>query len=622
MRTTRARNGIGRLCSLTDRAGTTAWSYDRWGRVTAKSQTVAGLTQTISYAYNAAGQLRQVTTPSGQVIEYGYANNRPVSVKVNGTTVLDQAYYEPFGPNGGWRWGNSTPGQPNFHTRIHDRDFRPQQVQSDLPVVAGLPLIGKNYSWDGASRVVSIADIANAALSANYGYDALDRLTGAGKGVSAWGYTFDGVGNRLASSVNGATTTYAYVAGSHRLQSLSGAQVKSYVFDAAGNMKSDGIATWSYGGHNRPTQVQVGATTTAFAINALGQRVRKVTGTGATRFVHDEAGRFVGEYTDAGALIAETIWLDDLPVALMKAQPAAPVEQVIDNGGAGFAITGTWTASTAVAGYHGANYLAHAPGADALGALVVDNADAGYSVTGTWPVSTAVAGYLGANYRTHAANGEPPTAIVIDNESAATSATGVWPAGTSVGGFLGTGYQSHAAGTGSSAFTWNFPVAQAASYQVHARWTAHPNRATNATYTLASASGNVAVSVNQQVNGGAWQLLGTFAFNAGNASVTLTDQANGFVIADAVMLVPVGAEPSTATWQATLPSAGNWRLWARWPAHPNRASNAVFRWGRRGGWSRSPSTSRPTAAPGSFWAPSPSMPVQPPWPSPTRPTAS
>ncbi len=48
-------NGIGRLCSVSDRTGTTAWTYDLKGRVTSKTQTVGALAQTVSYAYNAAG---------------------------------------------------------------------------------------------------------------------------------------------------------------------------------------------------------------------------------------------------------------------------------------------------------------------------------------------------------------------------------------------------------------------------------------------------------------------------------------------------------------------------------------------------------------------------------------
>jgi len=42
--------------------------------------------------------------------------------------------------------------------------------------------------------------------------------------------------------------------------------------------------------------------------------------------------------------------------------------------------------------------------------------------------------------------------------------------------------------------------------------------------------------VNQQANGGTWKLLGTYSFDAGTATVRLTDNANGYVIADVVML--------------------------------------------------------------------------------------
>ena len=570
-------NGIGRVCSVSDRTGTTSWSYDIKGRVVAKTQAVGALSQTVSYGYNAAGQLTSLTTPGGQLVQYAYDNNRPVSVTVNGTPVLDQVFYEPFGPNGGWRWGNSTPLSPNLHVRQFDADFRATSIASSLPLAGGASAIAKSYAWDEASRITSIEDIANAALSATYGYDGLDRLASAATGSSSWGYGYDGVGNRLSSTNGAASTSYTYSPGSHRLQSLSGALVKAYTFDAAGNMTSDGIATWTYGGSGRPTQVQAGAALTTFAINALGQRVRKATGANATRFFHDEAGRLIGEYDDAGSLLTETIWLEDLPVAVVKAQSAAPPEQTIDNAGAGFATTGTWATSTSVAGYLGANYLTHEPGANAIGAVIVDNTDAGFGVTGTWPVSTSVPGYLGASYRVHAANGEPPSAIVVDNTDAAVTVTGTWPPSTGAPGYVGTNYQFHTPGSGANALTWTLNVPGTGNYQAWARWTAGTNRATNATYTVATAGGNQAVAVNQQANGGAWQLLGTWSFNAGATTITLTDQANGYVIADAVMLTPVGAEPNTATWQATLPAAGNWRVYARWPAHPNRAANAVFR---------------------------------------------
>ena len=282
--------------------------------MTGKSQAVASLTQSMGYAFNSAGQLSTITTPSGRSVVYTYANGRPVSVAVNGVTVLSTVVYEPFGPNGGWTWGNSTTGSPNTHTRIHDKDYRTTRVTSDLPVSGTQPYFDKQFTWDHASRITAIDDLATSALNASYGYDALDRVSSASQGAASWGYTYNGIGDRLTSTVGAASTTYGYFSGTHRLQSLSGAQAKSYTFDAAGNTTSDGTTTWVYGGNGRPTS----AGSTTFLINALGQRVKKTTGSSSTRFVYDEAGRLWGEYDGAGNLIQEFVWLGDLPVATLR----------------------------------------------------------------------------------------------------------------------------------------------------------------------------------------------------------------------------------------------------------------------------------------------------------------
>jgi RHS repeat-associated protein len=311
-------NGVGRLCSITDNSGTTSYAFDVKGRITSKTQTVGSIARTMGYGYNAAGQLTTITTPSGKSVIYTYSNNRPVSVTVDGTPLLSAAFYEPFGPNGGWVWGNSTVSAPNTHTRIFDKDFRAKRITSDLPASGAQPYFDRQIGWDDQGRVTSMTDLANSALNAAYGYDALDRLTSATQGSSSWGYTYSGVGDRVTSTVNSSTTNYGYTSGTHRLQSLSGAQTKSYTVDAAGNMTSDGATTWTYGGNNRPAQ----AGTTNFLINALGQRVKKVTGSATTLFAYDEAGRLWGEYDGAGSLVAETIWLDALPVAVIKSGPS------------------------------------------------------------------------------------------------------------------------------------------------------------------------------------------------------------------------------------------------------------------------------------------------------------
>jgi hypothetical protein len=130
----------------------------------------------------------------------------------------------------------------------------------------------------------------------------------------------------------------------------------------------------------------------------------------------------------------------------------------------------------------------------------------------------------------------PPTEIIKDNPSAAF--VGTWPLSTSTAGYYGANYQTHAAGTGTNTATWSFTIPTAGPWKVYARWTALSNRATNAKYTVNYAGGSVVVTVNQQASGGTWVLLGDYTFNAGAYSVRLSDNANGYVIADAVRLVP------------------------------------------------------------------------------------
>jgi len=265
----------------------------------------------------------------------------------------------------------------------------------------------------------------------------------------------------------------------------------------------------------------------------------------------------------------------------VSAQALAQTEIILDNSSASFATTGTWPNSSAVMGYYGTNYQFHAANGAPPAAIVVDNTDPGFSVTGTWVASTAVSGYLGANYRHHIANGEPPAAVVADN--LAGSFTGIWPSSTSVGGYYATNYQHHVAGTGASSFAWTLSVPASATYEVYARWTQHANRASNAKYTVNHAGGSSIVAVNQKLGGGSWQPLGTYSFSAGAATVSLSDEADGYVIADAVMLVPPDAAPNTATWSAAIPAAGSYEVYARWTQNANRASNARYTVNHAGG---------------------------------------
>jgi N-acetylmuramoyl-L-alanine amidase len=136
------------------------------------------------------------------------------------------------------------------------------------------------------------------------------------------------------------------------------------------------------------------------------------------------------------------------------------------------------------------------------------------------------------------------TELIVDNSDSAVQVKGKWTATKETPGFYGADYLFRTPGNGSSSVTWPFPSGAASGrYQVLAQWSAGPNRATNATYQITSNSGTSNTSVNQKVNGGGWQSLGSFDFQPNKAQgITLTDKADGVVVADAIRFV--GAQAS------------------------------------------------------------------------------
>lgn len=127
---------------------------------------------------------------------------------------------------------------------------------------------------------------------------------------------------------------------------------------------------------------------------------------------------------------------------------------------------------------------------------------------------------------------------IVDDGDAGFSTVGSWVP------FSGSGYQSDgryaAAGGGSSVATWSFPLPGPGTYRVSVNWVEHPNRATNAPYSV---NGGPATLVNQQVApndfieaGTAWEDLGNFVVAGTTLNVTLSNAANGYVIADAVRI--------------------------------------------------------------------------------------
>ena len=124
--------------------------------------------------------------------------------------------------------------------------------------------------------------------------------------------------------------------------------------------------------------------------------------------------------------------------------------------------------------------------------------------------------------------------------------------GTGADGNIASSYflstADYAGGNGNNTATWQTAGLATGVYDVQMTWLAYFNRASNATYQVFDGTTLVGtVSVNQRVapaggqtvSGTTFQSLGRFTINSGTLKVVLSDNANGYVNADAMLAAPI-----------------------------------------------------------------------------------
>lgn len=120
---------------------------------------------------------------------------------------------------------------------------------------------------------------------------------------------------------------------------------------------------------------------------------------------------------------------------------------------------------------------------------------------------------------------------------------GGWTAQAIAGHYGGDVSFIQGGGDGGKFCTWAFDNLRPGTYRVSATWSVHPNRATNAPYTISGGASPLTVRVNQQAApadfseaGVGWKDLTLYAHAGGTLRVVLSNDANGYVIADAVRI--------------------------------------------------------------------------------------
>ncbi|QKG85339.1 hypothetical protein GXN76_13215 [Kroppenstedtia pulmonis] len=147
---------------------------------------------------------------------------------------------------------------------------------------------------------------------------------------------------------------------------------------------------------------------------------------------------------------------------------------------------------------------------------------------------------------------EEKDTIILDNADPTHEFVGDWKSSTNQSGYYGKDYQAIADGWGFSTFTWKFNLPTDGDYKVWVHYTSGPDRATNAPYTLHTNQGEVTKTVNQKQDGSTWVELGTFSFNKGANQIVQSNDADGYVIADAIQLKKVQPTPPPQPKQAII----------------------------------------------------------------------
>ncbi|WP_172970283.1 RHS repeat protein [Erythrobacter sp. THAF29] len=293
---------VGRLSKVIDGSGTTLFAYDHRGNRTTKQQVIGtSVAAQLTYEYDVADRITQLTYPSGRLVRYGYDTQGRVNLvetKENAAAptwqiVASGHQYEPFGQMKAVMLGNGLAVANDWGS---DGRLAARRLSS---TTGGADLSHLVYRRDAVGRVGAIADYVTPANSVLYGYDEVGRLT-------------------LAVSDGASTSaeTYTYTAGTNRLDTFTDASgTRSIAYDGRGNTVSETrpggiVVTATYDGHGRLAtydRTSIGAQT--YTYNGLGDRVRVDKPTGTRHFVYDAYGRVIAEYgSSASDVKAEFIW--------------------------------------------------------------------------------------------------------------------------------------------------------------------------------------------------------------------------------------------------------------------------------------------------------------------------
>jgi RHS repeat-associated protein len=322
---------VGHLTKVIDGSSTTSFQYDHRGNLLTKQQAIGtSTTATLTYAYDLADRITQITYPSARIVSYARDSKGRITeviTKANATAavvaLMSAGTYESFGSLKTANFGNGTALAQSWG---NDGRLASKRL---FNVTGGVNVSSLTYAYDNDDNITGITDAVMAANSLTYAYDNRGRLVQVVSGAGAYkrqDFVYDANGNRTsvewranaADTTASATDSYVRTAGTNRLASVTATAgtgatafpgTRSFTLDARGNLASEsrpngaspaiGVTT-TYDGYGRLTGYSrsSGITNQNMVYNGMDDRVAQTTttGTALARFVYDSRGRLMGEY--------------------------------------------------------------------------------------------------------------------------------------------------------------------------------------------------------------------------------------------------------------------------------------------------------------------------------------
>jgi RHS repeat-associated protein len=326
---------IGRLTELTDATGSESYSHDANGRMTQLSKVIDGQTFNIGYQYLSGGDVKQITYPSGRVVQQAYNNvGQLCEIAPTASGCSDSTYYAGgFSYNApgnllGFTYGNGIAAQFTYSpTRT--------QLTSLSYTKASTTYFSLQYSYQQSSpyspsctagttadngAIECITDTEAPGRTSSYNYDPLGRMisekTAGSSAFPQWGLSqsYDRYGNRLSQTVT---------AGSGPSTSLSFSthnQPSGYTYDASGNLTVEPLSPpndMTYDGENRMTAFSGGGGAASYSYDGNGLRVVKSVTGGTTTVSIYSGSSVIAEYDNGAAPSAPTREYVEGPTGLL-----------------------------------------------------------------------------------------------------------------------------------------------------------------------------------------------------------------------------------------------------------------------------------------------------------------